>query len=216
MTRATATAIVGGLSKPSKMPGSAFGLPARVTCPIGDKLAAIPGTPCSTCYATRNLYVMPNVKDAQSRRLAAVQHALSNPDARAEWVDAMVSLIEKEEWFRWHDSGDIFSADYFALIIDVVRRTPHVRHWLPTQERATVRAWTSVNTLPENLTIRISMTRVDASDDSIRATQTAMGLNTSSVSTVAPTCPARNQGNECRDCRACWDRNVPNVAYAKH
>ena len=30
------------------------------------------------------------------------------------------------------------------------------------------------------------------------------------------TCPAAEQDNKCLSCRACWDRNVPNVAYGKH
>jgi hypothetical protein len=217
MTKAVASRIVGGLSNPSKMPGFAFGLPARKTCPIGDKLAVVEGTPCSTCYATRNLYALPATQTAQARRLTAVEHALAKSDARAEWIDAMVTLLRGQAWFRWHDSGDIFSADYLSLIIDVVRLTPTTRHWLPTQERSTVRAWMREHgALPENLTIRVSMPKIDASAENIAATQRVLGLPTSSVSTTAPTCPARLQKNSCRDCRACWDRTVPNVAYAKH
>jgi hypothetical protein len=60
------------------------------------------------------------------------------------------------------------------------------------------------------------MTKVDPSPESIEATHRAMGLPTSSVSTTAPTCPSRLQGNQCRDCRACWDSSVAHVAYAKH
>ncbi len=37
--------ITGGLSKPGKMPGPAYNLPAWV-CQTGQKLAKIEGTPC--------------------------------------------------------------------------------------------------------------------------------------------------------------------------
>ena len=41
--------ITGGLSRPSKMPGPAWGLPAS-RCKTGAKLAGGPGTTCSSCY----------------------------------------------------------------------------------------------------------------------------------------------------------------------
>lgn len=217
LTKQSSAAIVGGLSEPSKMPGKAFGLPALAACPIGRKLAATPGTPCSTCYATRNMYVMPNVKAAQAQRLARVRRALSNPTSREYWVASMVRLLDGEPYFRWHDSGDIFSMEYLELILDVVRKTPETRHWLPTQERATVAAWLRLyGAFPANLTVRVSMPLIDAPAKAIEATQRGLGIVTSSVSTMAPTCPARNQGNACLDCRACWDSNVKHVAYAKH
>ena len=50
--------IVGGLSKPSKMPGWAYGLPAA-ECKTGSKLAKIPGTVCYGCYALKGCYVFP-------------------------------------------------------------------------------------------------------------------------------------------------------------
>ena len=42
--------IVGGLSKPSKMPGWAYGLPAK-ECKTGSKLQNVPGSTCYDCYA---------------------------------------------------------------------------------------------------------------------------------------------------------------------
>jgi hypothetical protein len=218
LTKKAAWDIVGGLSNPSKMPGHALGLPARQTCPIGNKLAMIPGTPCHGCYAdNRGMYQFPVVKAAQARRLDIIKHALENPEARAAWTAAMVTLVKRDTHFRWHDSGDIFHPDYLALIIEVVRRTPETQHWLPTQEAGMVRDWIRANgPLPENLTVRVSMKRVDMAPDLITATGRALGLPTSSVSTTAPTCPASKQGNACLDCRACWDRSVPHVAYAKH
>ena len=48
MKTSEALKIVGGLSKPSKMPGWAYGLPAA-ECKTGSKLAKLPGTVCYGC-----------------------------------------------------------------------------------------------------------------------------------------------------------------------
>jgi hypothetical protein len=50
--------ITGTLSKPSKMPGWAYGIPAK-ECKVGSKLAKIPGTVCHGCYALKRLLRIP-------------------------------------------------------------------------------------------------------------------------------------------------------------
>ena len=163
------------------------------------------------------MYGFPTVRAAQSKRMGAVKRALASEDARAEWVDAMAHLIGKQQWFRWHDSGDVFSLEYLEMIVDVVKATPATRHWLPTRELLTVRRYQRKHgAFPGNLTVRLSLPKVDASTGDADKVRESFGLPTSTVSTTDPTCPARTQGNECRDCRACWDGAVANVSYAKH
>ena len=91
MLKKEARKITGGLSKPSKMPGPAHNLPA-VACKTGAKLVKVPGSVCAGCYALKGRYRFKNVQDALSRRLQALQ------DPR--WVDAMVTLIQGQEFFR--------------------------------------------------------------------------------------------------------------------
>ena len=100
MLKKEARQITGGLSKPSKMPGPAHNLPAW-RCITGVKLQKVPGSVCAGCYAMKGRYRFRNVREALERR----QQALTEP----RWVDAMVTLITGEAWFRWHDSGDIQS-----------------------------------------------------------------------------------------------------------
>ena len=52
MLKKEAQKIVGGLSKPSKMPGPAYNLPARA-CITGAKLVKVPGSVCAGCYALK-------------------------------------------------------------------------------------------------------------------------------------------------------------------
>ena len=55
MNAAQRKLITGGLSKPSKMPGYAYNLPA-LHCKPGAQLAQVPGTTCHGCYALKGRY----------------------------------------------------------------------------------------------------------------------------------------------------------------
>ena len=193
--------LVGGLAKPSKMPGWAYGIPAA-ECKTGKKLVDVKGSTCEGCYANKGCYIFPVVQAAQYRRLNSIK--------RPQWVRAMAALInsKKAKIFRWHDSGDVQDLKHLAKIFKVAKLTPSVQHWLPTRE-----AWTQKyqDRAPSNLTIRFSMPMVN---------QPAAGNwdNTSTVVTdpAQATCPASKQDNKCLDCRACWDPSVKNVAYLAH
>ena len=100
MLKKEAKEITGGLSAPSKMPGPSFNLPAAA-CITGAKLVDVKGSTCSGCYALKGRYRFGNVQRALQGRLAKLH------DPR--WVDSMVTLIDKQAVFRWHDSGDIQS-----------------------------------------------------------------------------------------------------------
>ena len=199
MLKKEARKITGGLSAPSKMPGPAHNLPAW-RCITGVKLQAVKGSVCAGCYAMKGRYRFKNVKDALDRRLTALK------DPR--WVDAMVTLITGEKWFRWHDSGDIQSIEHLENIFRVCRKTPDTQHWMPTREAQFIKRL-KINQVPRNLIIRMSSHMIDQGPVSFWPW-------TSTVVTSGKSCPAQEQGNECKDCRQCWDRSVKNVAYPKH
>lgn len=198
MLKKEAKKITGGLSAPSKMPGPAYNLPAQA-CITGSKLVKIPGSVCHGCYALKGRYRFKNVKDALSRRLASIM------DPR--WIEAMVVLIDKEPFFRWHDSGDLQSVQHLKNIFEVCNRTPGTQHWLPTREVKFLPL--NFDAIPKNLIIRLSGHKIDKAAASFWPW-------TSTVVTAGRTCPAPDQNNECKDCRACWSRDTANVAYGKH
>ena len=207
MKTSEALKIVGGLSKPSKMPGWAYGLPAA-ECKTGGKLKHITGSTCEGCYADKGCYVFAVVQAAQYRRLESIKHK--------DWVRAMVALInsKKSKWFRWHDSGDVQDAAHLKKIFTVARLTPETKHWLPTRE-----AWTKkyLKDKPDNLVLRFSMPMVDqAPAKSWPNVSTVMSKDQPWFGATSVACVAPDQGNECRDCRACWDPSVKNVTYWKH
>lgn len=195
--------IAGSLGKPSKMPGYAYGIPAK-HCPFGAVLAKLPGTVCSDCYALKGRYVFPNVQRAQEYRF----NSLKNP----EWVSALTFMIQKHkcDYFRWHDSGDIQGLWHLEKIVEVAKACPTTHFWLPTRETRVVKQYLSANkAFPPNLTVRVSGAMIDG-----KALESFP--NTSTVTTGAASCPAYKQGGICGDCRACWNPAVRNVSYHRH
>ena len=87
MKTSEALKLVGGLSKPSKMPGWAYGLPAK-ECKTGSKLRKVKDSVCYNCYALKGCYVFKVVQDAQYRRLEATKSPL--------WTGAMALLINSK------------------------------------------------------------------------------------------------------------------------
>ncbi len=204
MNKAQASAIVGGLSRPSKMPGKSIGLPA-LECNVGRNLRKIPGSTCQDCYALKGMYRFPTVQTAQYRRLDALDHP--------EWTNSMVVLLQGERYFRWHDSGDIQDIDHLLRIVDVCEQTPNTMHWLPTREKAIVKKYLrAVGKFPDNLNVRISDTMVDAGKRERIPGTTSSGV----TSNGSHNCPAPNQDNACGNCRDCWNASISHINYHKH
>jgi len=199
MKTSEALKLIGGLSKPSKMPGWAYGLPAK-ECKTGSKLRAVKDSVCYNCYALKGCYVFKVVQDAQYRRLEATKHPL--------WVGWMQTVInsKKSKEFRWHDSGDVQDEEHLLKIFSVCKLTPDVKHWMPTRE-----AWVKhfLPECPENLIIRFSMPMVNQAP-------AASWPHTSTVVDGGASCPSAQQGNQCLDCRNCWNKEIPNISYGFH
>jgi|DEB0MinimDraft_6_1074348.scaffolds.fasta_scaffold54642_2 hypothetical protein len=216
---------VGGLSKPSKMPGWAYGIPAA-ECKTGKKLQNVEGSTCYGCYALKGCYVFKVVQDAQYRRLASIRTAV--------WVDAMITLInsKKSKEFRWHDSGDVQDLEHLKKIYEVCKGTPDVKHWMPTRE-----AWVKpyLKDAPSNLVIRFSMPMVDqeaaaswpntstvTSDHSVDNCPAFRTDKTGTVHTLeeytAMTKPKKKELDlgHCGSCRRCWNPDIKNIAYGQH
>jgi hypothetical protein len=142
--------ITGSFTKTSKMPGLSYSLPAW-ECQTGAKLRKVETSPCFGCYALKGNYTRyPAIKAAQYVRLNSLTHP--------KWVDAMVSKVKNQKWFRWHDAGDVQSHEHMKNILEVARLTPHVKHWMPTQERPYLPAPEAV---PDNMVIRLSGSKVN-------------------------------------------------------
>jgi len=203
-----ALAICGPLSKPGKMPGHGYALPAH-RCRLGSFLQLIPKAVCHYCYALRGRYLFPKVRAAMEKRISS----LTDP----RWVEAVSTLTYRsgDRYFRWHDSGDLQNIEHLRKIIQVCTNLPHIRFWLPTREYQTVEAYRRGGSeIPPNLCIRYSAHLIDG------PLPLRYGLPVStvhsqkeSITPHAHVCPAPKQNNQCGTCRACWDPSVRIVTY---
>jgi len=198
------------ISVTSKLDGiRSWSLQALETCPGS---VAAPGElvdACKGCYATTGNYVFANVKAPRAHNKADWQ--------RISWVDDMVQELNKDRFFRWFDSGDMYTLGLAEKILEVMKRTPWVKHWLPTRMHkfpkfALVLA--EMKQLP-NVSVRFS-------SDSVQGVYTK-GLHGSTILPDASmadsntfVCSAPSQGGKCLDCRACYDKSVPVVGYIAH
>jgi hypothetical protein len=206
--------LVGGLSKPSKMPGLSYGTPAK-DCPIGSILRQQKGSVCSKCYAHKGMYVFRTVKEAQARRL---QILLADLDG---WRKNMTMLLERKyakktgpaKVFRWHDSGDLQNRQHLDAIVQIAKDLPGIYFWLPTKEYSLIREWVRENPkgFPANLAVRVSAPMLGTEAVSIPGT-----VSSTVGSGKGFACEAYTRGGKCGDCRACWNKNVDSVDYPLH
>lgn len=210
-TIASLEAAVGGLSQTDKLPWLSSSFPAQ-RCKTGGGLRAVPGSVCATCYAMKGHYrIHPEIFAAQERR-----HQLMIADLGA-WADNMATLISgkaarqptHKRYFRFHDAGDLQSIDHLRAIVAIALAVPSVRFWLPTKEKATVKAFHRAHgDFPGNLVVRLSGAMIGDDAPQYR--------HTSTVSTDPTRVTCKAVAGVCGDCRTCWDGNTPNICYKKH
>ena len=219
LSKKDASIVCGTLTSTSKMPCKSYSLPTEA-CATGFKMAQIAGSICSSCYANKGFYSMyqNNIKPAQFARLDSI-----NDD---NWVSGMVSLIGSDNYFRWHDSGDLQSVEHLEKIVQVALNTINCKHWLPTREYSIVKQYIAKNgkkSIPNNLKIRLSAMYPDKKviiPTSLQgiANVTVSNVHTSDLSLksndLGKACAAPKQNGECKDCRLCWS-DTP-VSYAMH
>ena len=176
-------------------------------------MRAIAGSICADCYAEKGNYrkYQNNIEPVQHARLVSIDDPL--------WADAMVVSIGADNYFRWHDSGDIQDIEHLEKIVDVAKRTPNCMHWLPTREYGIVSAFTAQYDIPDNLIIRLSAMFTDRPVVVPKTLQGVKGVAVSNVHSkkaIGTQCNAPKQNGECRSCRACWNRKVAAVSYSIH
>jgi len=122
--------------------------------------------------------------------------------------------------FRWHDSGDIQSIGHLKKIAEVASMTPNIKHWLPTKEVNTVKAFMKENTLPNNLIIRLSAFYVNGEPAIIPDTVSSVVITKDRLGIATGfDCPIyndSNHGKSCGNCEACYDKDMERVNYVQH
>ena len=197
------------LSKASKMPGKSWSLQAGETCPgsINPETKEVIEV-CADCYAKSGFYRMENVKAPRIHNRKDWK--------RTDWTDDMVQALDNERWFRWFDSGDIYTAALAQKIYEVAKRTPWCNHWIPTKSYniPKIRYWLDrLKELP-NVSVRFSSPSVHGEYSSFHGSTVVQSVSDNIAG--AKMCDAYTRGGKCGPCRACWDKGVALVVYPLH
>lgn len=196
------------LSKTSKLDGIlSWSLQAIETCPGSSdgKGGLVPA--CQGCYATTGNYNYPDVK---------LPRALNKEDwQRSEWVNDMLIALDSSRYFRFFDSGDMYSIDLANKILELCTKATWVKFWIPTRMHKFNKfkqVIDALNALP-NVVVRLS-------SDSVTG-EVIEGLNTSTIFSGdvpegATECQAYQHEGKCNGCRACYSKDVQVIAYKAH
>jgi hypothetical protein len=198
------------ISITSKLDGiRSWSLQALDTCPGS---IAAPGElvdACKGCYATTGNYRFSNVKAPRAHN--------KNDWQRLEWVNDMVAELNKDRFFRWFDSGDMYALGLAEKMLEVMKRTPWVKHWLPTRMHKFPKfalVLREMAALP-NVSVRFS-------SDSVTGDYTKKLHGSVIIPTAADVkkgmtlCRAYENAGKCSGCRACYDKKVKVIAYPAH
>lgn len=200
------------ISVTSKLDGiRSWSLQAIDTCPGSIKAPGELVDACKGCYATTGNYNYPNVKAPR----------IHNREdwTRLDWTDDMVRELENDRFFRWFDSGDMYTLGLAEKILEVMQRTPWCKHWLPTRMHKFPKfrlVLDAMQTL-DNVMVRFS-------SDSVTG-EFIPGLHGSVIGPSADTfvqidgaalCRAYEHGGKCNGCRACWNKDIPLICYPAH
>ena len=197
------------LSKTSKLDGIlSWSLEALDTCqgsidPVTKEL--VPA--CQGCYATTGNYRFSNVK--------APRQFNKKDWKRDEWVNDMVLALDSSRYFRWFDSGDIYSEQLAWKIYAVMKLTPWIKHWLPTRMYKFPKyskVLQAMSWLP-NVVVRYSS---DSVQGEILEAEHSSTIFSDTVPSEAFECKAYEHGGKCNGCRACYSKDVQVVAYKAH
>ena len=196
------------LSKASKMPCRSWSLEALTTCPASRKFNGELVDACKGCYATTGNYRFPNVKAPR----------LENQKdwKRSEWVADMVQQLDNDRYFRWFDSGDMYSLRLAVKIYEVMKLTPWVKHWIPTRMYKFAKFKTIIEhmkTLP-NVSVRLSSDSVTGEFEAHHGSTIIPQGNI--IPDGVSACHAYENDGKCGTCRKCWDKSIPVIGYIAH
>jgi hypothetical protein len=199
------------LSNAGKMPCKSWSLPAWNSCPAAKDKDGKPVPACNYCYALTGAYRFPAT-------IASRAHNMEDWK-KDGWIAAMVKAIGKAGFFRWFDSGDVYSPILASKILSVITATPNTKHWLPTRMWKVSEVHTiliQISELP-NAVVRYS-------SDSIHGSRVVLGCNSTIIQGAddftpekgKALCRAYTRKGKCKDCRACWSKDIETVYYALH
>jgi hypothetical protein len=193
------------LSKTTKLGCYSWSLQAVDTCPGARDSSGVFVQACEACYARSGNYRFPAVKRVRDHNRSDWK--------RDDWVDRMADAIGDDKYFRFFDSGDLYSVELAKKIKRLVSRKAKTKFWIPTRQWKFEKFSVILDELRQlpNTVVR------DSADnfDQVLPTPNNSTILTKDVSGVY-VCPAYKQDGKCLTCRACWDKSIQTIGYPGH
>lgn len=196
-----------------------FSLPAGKdgACPMA--IENDPQSICSKCYAMTGRYVFSNIIKSQYIRFGWVKESLLNKTFINDMTNK-IGALTPNAYFRWHDSGDLFSLEYLQAVTQICNNLPHIKFWVPT------RAWrfphwkSALSRLDSlsNVVVRYSALYTNDHSPFVSSCGSTVIDDISKLPPIHTICPKTLNHSSCgkENCRSCWDKNSNKIAYLEH
>lgn len=207
------------LSSTSKMPCKSFALPIEDTCNGRYNLDGTLKEICNGCYADKGSYTWPASINLRSHNYLSTQEN--------DFSGYMIDLInlDKNDYFRWFDSGDVYSTKFLFKLYTICLNTPNTKHWIPTKSRDLYdnSIWELLEALP-NVKVRFSSPSKYGKFNINLHKSTVIQPDQEVDKFLVFKCKAKSIGlnkkgkanpKKCHNCRACWT-NDKVIAYEFH
>lgn len=187
------------------------GIPSVSLLPI----LTCPNCDCKDgCYACKMCMLYKSVLNSYAKN---TRLAINHTERFFDSVRHQLNGINTYRLFRWHVSGDIINADYFAGMVDVAKATPQTQFLAFTKRFNVVNEWLDANgELPQNFTVIFS-----AWDDDFKVPN-PHNLPVAYCRSKAFKCdniPATAQecDGDCANCRKCFNlQKGESVVFNQH
>lgn len=192
------------LTKTSKLDGvMSFSFLAGKACPGMKNSEICKNSP----YCMTNFYKFPVVKNARLHNMEDIK--------RDDWENDMFGLLEKESYFRWFDTGDIYNEEVAEKIYNVIKRTKHIKHWLPTNsyDVPKLKEWIDKIDGLDNVKVRRSSKLFGKYTKGVHG---SCVIVEDDIPEGVLVCPATLNHTKCGSCTACYDKDVDVIAYIAH
>ena len=194
------------------MPCKSFALPAMKTCLGAINSEGKIKDVCRGCYAMKGSYQWRPAKALRENNRLSVSNELHS------FASDMLKLLKKEKnhYFRWFDSGDVFDNDFLYEIYKVCKQSPEINHWIQSKAREILdnSTWEKLEAL-DNVKVRYSSDSINGEYNSLHGS-TAIQPKQKYDDNKVFKCPVDyDQIKKCGNCRACWHSDKV-IAYNFH
>lgn len=198
------------LSKTSKLDGIlSWSLQAIETCPasVGKDGELVPA--CKGCYATTGNYNYPNVKAPRLENKQDWQ--------RSDWVNDMLIHLDSSRYFRFFDSGDMYSIDLAEKILELCTKATWCKFWIPTRVHKFKKFESVISKLQAlpNVVVRFSSDEIDGTKVN-GSTTSVIFSSENQLDGSEFICKAYENAGKCNGCRACYNKDISVIAYKAH